>query len=145
MGCNLVLRVRFAVRNPPFLYLYYLFFFPNRLLLIAINYSSLYSYFMILLPTSLSLSPSPPQQFSSHIFPPSPSLSLLSSLSLLKEEQMQLLKHISGLERQLGHLRAEREKLSAANKAVSVQQGRDNTCLRNNLAQVCHYLYTKID
>ena len=58
---------------------------------------------------------------------------------------MQLLKHISGLERQLGHLRAEREKLSAANKAVSVQQGRDNTCLRSNLAQVCHYLLTKID
>ena len=53
---------------------------------------------------------------------------------------MQLLKHISGLERQIGHQRAEREKLSAANKAVSVQQGRDNTCLRNNLAQVSHYL-----
>ena len=58
---------------------------------------------------------------------------------------MQLLKHISGLERQLGHLRAEREKLTAATKAVSGQQGRDNTCLRSNLAQVTlHYFLNHI-
>ena len=134
----MVLRVRFIVRNPPLLYLYHIFFFPTssyphryQLLIALIIFHDYASYF--------SLSPPPPSNKSIHTYlhlPPLP----LSSLSLLKEEQMQLLKHISGLERQIGHQRAEREKLSAANKAVSVQQGRDNTCLRNNLAQVSHYL-----
>ena len=140
MGCNVVLRLRFTVRNPPVLYLYYLFSFPTsssphryQLLIALLIFHDSAPYF------SLSLPPPPNKSLLTYcLLPPLPLSSPL--LSLLKDEQMQLLKHISGLERQIGHQRAEREKLSAANKAVSVQQGRDNTCLRNNLAQVCHYL-----
>jgi hypothetical protein len=68
--------------------------------------------------------------------PIEPALPPSQELTNMTRENEELKKHIESLERQLGHVKADREKISAANRAVVAQHSKDMTALRANLTKL---------